>query len=117
MHRTRAFSRLAAVAASLLMFDMPLLVAALAVILLSLGYDMTQPLLAGIVTTLGGPQHGGQAMGLNVFTLFTGFGLGSLLFGAALSLGFGTAQLGVAVVALPVFRAETPQHSQTRPRG
>jgi hypothetical protein len=84
-----------------------LLVAALAVPLLSLGYDMTQPLLAGIVTTLGGPQRGGQAMGLNVFTLFTEFGLGSLLFGAALSLGFGPAlalfsavQLGAAVVAL-----------------
>ncbi|MGH6690273.1 MAG: hypothetical protein ACREF4_06305 [Gammaproteobacteria bacterium] len=62
-------------------------------------------------------------MGLNVFMLFTGFGLGSLLFGAALSLGFGTAlalfsavQFGAAVVALGVFRAETPQRSQTRPR-
>jgi hypothetical protein len=76
---------IAAVAAGLLVWEMPLPVAALAVTLLSLGYDMTQPLLAGIVTTLGGPQRGGQAMGLHVFTLFTGFGLGSLLFGAALS--------------------------------
>jgi len=66
----------------------------------------------------------GQAMGLNVFTLFTGFGLGSLLFGAALSLGFGPAlalfsavQFGAAVVALEVFRAETPQRSQARLRG
>jgi predicted MFS family arabinose efflux permease len=101
-----------------------LLAAAPAVTMLSLGYDMTQPLLAGIVTTLGGPQRGGQAMGLNVFTLFTGFGLGSLLFGAALSRGFGTAlaifsvvQLGAAVVALPVFRAETPQFSHGRLQG
>jgi predicted MFS family arabinose efflux permease len=84
---------------------------------------MTQPLLAGIITTLGGPQRGGQAMGLNVFTLFTGFGLGSLLFGAALSLGFGPAfaifsavQLGAAVVAVPVFRAETARRSQTTPQ-
>jgi predicted MFS family arabinose efflux permease len=102
---------------------MPLTVAALAVTLLSLGYDMTQPLLAGIVTTLGGPQRGGQAMGLNVFTLFTGFGLGSLLFGAALSLGFASAlavfsavQLGIAVVAVLVFRAETARRSQTMPQ-
>jgi predicted MFS family arabinose efflux permease len=115
---------IAAIAAAALMWDIPLLAAALAVTLLSLGYDMTQPLLGGIVTTLGGPQRGGQAMGLNVFMLFTGFGLGSLLFGAVLSLGFGTAlaifsvvQLGAAVVALRVFRAETPQRAQTRPVG
>jgi hypothetical protein len=42
-------------------------VAAVAVVLavLSLGYDLTQPLLAGIVTTLG--TRRGQAMGFNVF--------------------------------------------------
>jgi predicted MFS family arabinose efflux permease len=114
---------IAAVAAGLLMVDVPLPVATLAVILLSLGYDMTQPLLAGIVTTLGGPQRGGQAMGLNVFTLFTGFGLGSLLFGAALSLGFGPAlalfsavQLAAAVAAVAVFRAETARRSPTTPQ-
>ena len=97
------------------------MVAALAVTLLSLGYDMTQPLLAGIVTALGG-QRGGQAMGLNVFMLFTGFGLGSLLFGAALPLGFGAAlalfsgvQLGAAVVAIPLFRSETAQRPQAGP--
>ena len=94
------------------MFDVSLVVAAVAVTLLSLGYDMTQPLLAGIVTALGG-QRGGQTMGLNVFTLFIGFGLESLLFGAALQLSFGaalalfsTVQLGAAVVAIPLFRSE-----------
>jgi len=63
-------------------------------------------------------------MGLNVFTLFAGFGLGSLLFGAALSLGFGTTlalfsavQLGAAGVACSLFRAEVPQLSRTRPQG
>lgn len=103
---------IAALAAGVLIFDIPLVVAAVAVTLLSLGYDMTQPLLAGIVTALGG-QRGGQAMGLNVFMLFTGFGLGSLLFGAALQLGFGAAlaifsavQLGAAVAAIPSFRSE-----------
>lgn len=59
---------ISAVAAGLLMLDLPLLGAAVAVTMLSLGYDMTQPLLAGIVTALGGPRRG-QAMGLNVFML------------------------------------------------
>ena len=81
---------IAALSVAALVFDLPLLAAALAVTLLSLGYDMTQPLLAGIVTQLGG-RRAGQAMGLNVFILFTGFGLGSMVFGAAVPLGFGTA--------------------------
>ena len=107
---------IAAIAAGVLMLDVSLVVAALAVTLLSVGYDMTQPLLAGIVTALGG-KRGGQAMGLNVFTLFTGFGLGSLFFGEALRLGFGAAlaifsavQLVVAVAAIPLFHSE---HRQT----
>jgi hypothetical protein len=67
------------VAAALLALPSPLIVAAIAVTALSLGYDMTQPLLAGIVTQLA-PDRPGHAMGLNVFCFFTGFGLGSLLF-------------------------------------
>ena len=106
----------AAVAAAVLVPDVPLVAAALAVTALSLGYDLTQPLLAGIVTDLGG-KRGGQAMGLNVFLLFTGFGIGSLLFGEALRLGFGTAlvvfgsiQLLAAGLAIPLFRSETSSH-------
>jgi predicted MFS family arabinose efflux permease len=109
---------IAALAASVLIGDVPLVIAAVAVTLLSLGYDMTQPLLAGIVTPLGGPRSG-QAMGLNVFMLFTGFGLGSLLFSAALQRGFQAAlalfsivQLGAAVVAMPLFCCETAQRAQ-----
>ncbi len=80
--------------------------------LLSLGYDLTQPLLAGIVTDL--PGHRGQAVAFMAVTLFVGFGLGSLVFQAALTLGF-TAALtlfGVAaavpatLLALPTFAAE-----------
>jgi predicted MFS family arabinose efflux permease len=104
---------LGGLAAGLLIFDMPVLAVAVLVTLLSLGYDMTQPLLAGIVTALGGPRAG-QAMGLNVFCLFTGFGLGSLLFGAALTRGFSMAfaifsavQLAAALAAIPLFRSET----------
>ena len=77
----------------------------------SLGYDMTQQLLAGIVTDLGSQR--GLAMGLNVFLLFTGFGVGSLIFGAMLTLGFeralgwfGTIVLIAAAIAVPLFRDE-----------
>lgn len=104
---------IAAVAAAVLIPEVPLASAALAVAALSLGYDLTQPLLAGIVTDLGG-KRGGQAMGLNVFALFTGFGVGSLLFGEALRLGFDAAlaifsgvQLLAGGAALFLFRSET----------
>jgi predicted MFS family arabinose efflux permease len=103
---------IAGVSAMILIFDVPLVVAALAVTSLSLGYDMTQPLLAGIVTALGG-KRGGQAMGLNVFTLFIGFGIGSFLFGEALRLGFSAAlavfvavELVATLAAIPLFRSE-----------
>lgn len=95
-----------------MILDLPLVAAALAVTGLSVGYDLTQPLFAGIVTDLGGPRAG-QAMGLNVFTLFVGFGLGSLLFGAALALEhsralalFASSQLVLAALAVPLFTSE-----------
>jgi len=104
---------IAALAATVLIDNVPVIVATLAITVLSLGYDMTQPLLAGIVTSLD-RKRAGQAMGLNVFMLFTGFGLGSYLFGEALRLGFGTAlamfavaQLFAAVIAVRLFRSET----------
>jgi hypothetical protein len=56
-------------------------------------------------------------MGLNVFLLFTGFGVGSFLFGEALRLGLGPAlaifssvQLLAAVAAIPLFHCETSSH-------
>lgn len=104
-----------ALAAVALAFNLPLIGAALAVTLLSLGYDMTQPLFAGIVTTLGG-ERAGQAMGLNVFLLFLGFGLGSLLFGEMLRFGEDTALLSFAALAsilmlgsIKLFATEVPQ--------
>ena len=114
-----------AAAALLLAAPLPLVAAALAVTVLSLGYDMTQPLLAGIVTALGGPR-GGQAMGLNVFLLFTGFGIGSLAFGATIALGFapalllfGALQLTAAAIAAPLFRDERagPGPANRKPGG
>lgn len=111
---------IAGASAAALALDLPVVVAALLVTALSLGYDMTQPLLAGIVTDLS-PQKG-QAMGLNVFTLFTGFGTGSLSFTVAMALGlggalvvFGAAALLAAGAAIPLFRAETARGPSASP--
>lgn len=108
-----------ATCALLLAAPLPLAAVIIVVAALSLGYDMTQPPLGGIVTDL--PCHRGQAMGLNVFTLFTGFGTGSLLFQAALPLGFSTAPaifgltaLAAAVLAVPLFSQERPRRSGAR---
>jgi predicted MFS family arabinose efflux permease len=105
---------LTAVCALLLAAPLSLLVVQVAIVTLSLGYDLTQPLLAGIVTDL--PGNRGQATGLMAFTLFTGFGLGSLLFQVALTWGFtaalsafGGAALVAAGVAVPLFRSERPR--------
>lgn len=108
---------LSAACALLLATPLPLPTVQVAIAALSLGYDMTQPPLGGIVTDL--PGNRGQAMGLNVFTLFTGMGLGSLLFAVLLPAGFptalsifGLAAVLAAVVAAALFRKERP-HTRT----
>src|SRR5699024_11551718 len=78
--------------------DLPLIAINFVVAFLSLGYDMTQPLLAGIVTDL--HPHRGVAMGLNVFMLFIGFGLGSLIFSVVLYRGFSKTYDVFGLVAL-----------------
>jgi len=105
---------LSAIAGTFLLLGFPLALAPIVAMVLSLGYDMTQPLLAGIVTSLGG-QRPGQAMGLNVFTLFVGFGLGSLIFGEVLRFGFGTAlglftaiEAVMMMASVALFRSELP---------
>jgi predicted MFS family arabinose efflux permease len=106
---------LSAFAATALLLPIPVLLAPCVALVLSLGYDMTQPLFGGIVTSLGGKRPG-KAMGLNVFMLFVGFGLGSLIFGELLRFGYGTA-LGLFAVgeglmtlaAVSLFRSELPQ--------
>ncbi|WP_245847516.1 MFS transporter [Mycobacterium szulgai] len=85
-----------------------------AVVALSLGYDMTQPPLVGIVTDL--PGNRGQAIGLNSCMLWAGMGIGSLAFQAILlPFGFRAAfavfaavALLSAIAAIPAFRAERP---------
>ena len=104
---------ISALATLLLRADLPLAAAALAVTVLSLGYDLTQPLLAAIVTDVG-KERPGQAMGLNVFALFVGFGVGSWLFGEALRAGLPAAlryftvfEAALALGAVLWFRTET----------
>lgn len=98
--------------ACMLMFDVPLTVARVSVIVLSLGFDLTQPLLAGIISQVG-KERSGQAMSVMAFMLFVGFGLGSYLFGLALQLGFkeallifSTFQIILSMVAWPLFKRE-----------
>ncbi len=102
----------ASFAASLLAPRSPMIVAILAAPILSFGFDMSHPLLAGIVTMLDGRRRG-QAMGLNTFSIFFGFGLGSLLFGALAVHGTGHAlvifAIGQAILGLAAilaFRSE-----------
>jgi predicted MFS family arabinose efflux permease len=104
-------------AATALALNPPATIVPLVALILSLGYDMTQPLFGGIVTALGG-KRAGQAIGLNVFILFVGFGLGSLGFGTLLRFGFVPAfslfaglELILGALAFGLFRSELP----TRP--
>ena len=104
---------LTAVCALVLAAPLSLLAVQAAIVTLSLGFDLTQPLLAGIVTDLPGGRA--QATGLMAFVLFSGFGLGSLLFQIALQWGFtaglvlfGAITMVAAAVAVPLFRDERP---------
>lgn len=110
---------LSALAAAALMLGFPIILAPAVAMVLSLGYDMTQPLFAGIVTSLGG-KRAGQAMGLNVFMLFVGFGIGSLIFGELLRYNFAAAlgvfavvELTLALLSLALFRSEVPSARPT----
>ncbi|MGH8292149.1 MAG: MFS transporter [Gammaproteobacteria bacterium] len=109
--------------ALLLALPLPLVAAQIAIILLSLGFDLTHPQLAAITTDLHGPR--GQAVALMAFSLFVGFGLGSLLFQAALTEGFvvalcifGGCALVATAFALVLFRGERPLKTklQVRPQ-
>jgi predicted MFS family arabinose efflux permease len=102
----------AAVSTSALIPRSPLIWPAIITAIISLGYDMSHPLLAGIITSVN-PARRGLAMGMNAFVLFSGFGLGTLIFGMALRGGFtlsltlfAAAQLGIGVLAVPLFSSE-----------
>lgn len=104
---------LGALSAFTLLLPISLGVARIAIITLSLGFDLTQPLLAGIITQVG-RERSGQAMSVMAFMLFVGFGLGSYLFGLALKLSmadalivFSAFQLMMALVGIAAFKKET----------
>lgn len=104
---------LSALSSCMLIFNIPLIAARISVITLSLGFDLTQPLLAGIITQVG-KERGGQAMSVMAFMLFVGFGLGSYLFGLAIHLSLANAliifsifELILAAIAFHVFKKET----------
>jgi len=106
---------MAALAGMAMIFEISPTGATIAILVLSLGYDLTQPLFVGIVTDLGDADNLGQTMGLKVFTLFTGFGVGSLIFGELLYLGFGWSlaifggiQLIAGLLAILFFWQEVP---------
>jgi predicted MFS family arabinose efflux permease len=103
---------IAALSAALLIPQVTLWVACVAITVLSFGFDMSHPLLAGIVSDLN-PEKRGQSMGLNAFFLFMGFGSGALIFQYFLKLGIGSAlgifagvQIVFALVSLRAFQEE-----------
>jgi predicted MFS family arabinose efflux permease len=102
----------AAVSAAALIPRSPLIWPAIFIATLSLGYDMSHPLLAGIITSVN-PARRGLSMGMNAFVLFSGFGLGTLIFEVVLRRGFtvslsifAAAQLCVGFLAIPLFNGE-----------
>jgi predicted MFS family arabinose efflux permease len=105
---------IAALSAAALILRAPLIWPAVITAVLSLGYDMSHPLLAGIVTSVN-PARRGLSMGMNAFVLFGGFGLGTLAFEIPLRYSFNTAlavfavaQLCLGLLAVPLFRGENP---------
>jgi MFS family permease len=102
---------IAGISSIILAIHTPVFVAAIMVTVLSLGYDMTQPLLAGIVTDLS--PNKGLAIGLMAFVLFLGFGTGSWVFSATMQRGlsfafisFGILGLVLAFFGFPLYKKE-----------
>jgi predicted MFS family arabinose efflux permease len=109
---------LSAVCAALLAPQTPLWFVVAVTTLLSAGFDLTQPPLAGIVASLDAKRRG-QAIGLNAFFLFTGYGVGAALFQLLLRddfrrplLVFAGAQTALACLALGIFKDESAARVQ-----
>lgn len=102
---------LGALTVLLLSQNLNLAAACVLVALLSLGFDLSHPLFAAIVTTFSAQK--GAATGLFAFFLFSGYGLGSLLLSLIINIGlesafqvFGGCLLLAAICAIFVFRKE-----------
>jgi len=102
---------LGALSVLILALQLPIWLAVLVVSTLSLGYDMTQPLFAGMVTTVGNEQTRGLAVGLSACILFLGYGAGAFIFqmlntgGINLSFAvFGGLELLSGILAFGIFK-------------
>ena len=102
---------LGAVTVLLLSRNFSLAASCVLVALLSLGFDLSHPLFAAIVTTFSSKK--GAATGLFAFSLFSGYGLGSLVLSLIVNIGldrafqlFGIGILAAAVCSIFVFRKE-----------
>ena len=109
---------LASICGFLLIPKLPLFCVTLVIVALSIGFDMTHPLMSGIIAAMD-PKRRGQAMGVNTFSVFIGFGLGAVLFQCLMGISFNFAltafaivQLMLAAVALKVFHFEKPSHAE-----
>jgi predicted MFS family arabinose efflux permease len=102
---------LAACSALTLTAPLPLLAATATITALSAGFDLSHPLFSGMISALD-PVRTAQAMALNTFGVFVGFGLGSMIFGAlyaAMGMTFALTvfacfQLTLAVLSLRLLR-------------
>jgi MFS family permease len=92
-----------AVSVFLLAFKLSLFMAALAITVLSMGYDMTQPLFAGMVTTLVDQSKRGQAVGLSSCMLFVGYGVGALIFHWFMTWGMNAALIAFSIIETLLF--------------
>jgi predicted MFS family arabinose efflux permease len=100
-----------ALSAFLLGMNYPLLFSCVLIAVLSLGFDMTHPLFAAIITTLS-PQKG-VAIGLFAFVMFMGYGFGSLILSLIVNVGlnesfklFGLAAALGGALSVAVFKDE-----------
>lgn len=100
-----------ALSALSLSINYSLVISCISIATLSLGFDLTQPLYAAIITTLS-PKKG-AATGLFAFFLFMGYGLGSLVFSLIVNIGlnqtfrlFGIVAVVVAGIAISNFKEE-----------
>lgn len=89
---------ISSLAVLLLSQNLSLAASCLLVTVLSLGFDLTHPLFAAIITTFSANK--GAATGLFAFFLFLGYGLGSLVLSLIVNSGLETAFLIYGVCAL-----------------
>jgi MFS family permease len=82
----------------MIVFNFPLLITLVAVALLSVGYNITQPLFFGIVGKLADGHEAQIAVQTGCCFLFTGYGLGPIIFSFLMNCGHSSAILLLVVL-------------------